>query len=124
MTRNRNRKDQARQLQRETGARRAAAYRAHDARKQRSLTVPGLLADAAAAVAAADPAAAGFLPPPGRPCASSGRLRNSSPSAPGPATTGALPPRRAAAGRRGEGYARGAGPAERAGGGQPGGQPR
>ena len=56
MTRHRNRKDQARQLQRETGARRAAASRAHDARKQRSRPVQGLLADAAAAVTAAHPA--------------------------------------------------------------------
>lgn len=62
MTRNRNRKDQARQLQRETGSRRAAATRAHDARKQRSRPVQGLLADAAAAVAAADPAGVVFLP--------------------------------------------------------------
>jgi hypothetical protein len=63
MTRNRNRKDQARQLQRETGSRRAAASRAHDARKQRSRPVHGLLAEAAAAVAGGDPAdAAGFLP--------------------------------------------------------------
>jgi hypothetical protein len=62
MTRNRNRKDQARQLQRETGSRRAAASRAHDSLKQRSRPVQGLLADAAAAVTAADPAdAPGFL---------------------------------------------------------------
>jgi hypothetical protein len=62
MTRNRNRKDQARQVQRETGSRRAAASRAHDSLKQRSRPVPGLLADAAAAVTAADPAdAPGFL---------------------------------------------------------------
>ena len=56
MTRNRNRKDQARQLQRETGTRRAAASRAHDALKQRSRPVQGLLAEASAAVTAADPA--------------------------------------------------------------------
>jgi hypothetical protein len=62
MTSNRNRKDQARQLQRETGTRRAAATRAHDTRKQRSRPVQGLLADAAAAVAASDPADAAFLP--------------------------------------------------------------
>lgn len=63
MTRNRNRKNQARQLQRETGARRAAASRAHDTRKQRSLPVQGLLADAVAVVTAADPAdATMFLP--------------------------------------------------------------
>jgi hypothetical protein len=63
MTRNRNRKDQARQLQRETGPRRAAATRAHDALKQRSRPVQGLLADAATAVAGGDPADAdAFLP--------------------------------------------------------------
>jgi hypothetical protein len=63
MTRNRNRKDQARQLQRETGSRRAAASRAHQALKQRSRPVQGLLADAAEAVTVADPAeAAVFLP--------------------------------------------------------------
>ena len=63
MTRNRNRKDQARQLQRETGARRAAASRAHDALKQRAQPVQGMLAGAAGAVASAGPAdAAAFLP--------------------------------------------------------------
>jgi hypothetical protein len=63
MTRNRNRKDQARQLQRETGARRAAASRAHDTRKQRSRPVQGLLADAARAVTSVDLAdATVFLP--------------------------------------------------------------
>jgi hypothetical protein len=63
MTRNRNRKDQARQLQRETGSRRAAASRAHDALKQRSQPVQVLLADAAVAVGGADPAdATAFLP--------------------------------------------------------------
>jgi hypothetical protein len=63
MTRNRNRKDQARQLQRETGARRAAASRGHDTRKQRSRPVQGLLADAARAVTIADLAdATVFLP--------------------------------------------------------------
>jgi len=56
MTRNRNRKDQARQLQRETGSRRAAASRAHDTLKQRSRPVQGLLAEASAAVTAVDPA--------------------------------------------------------------------
>jgi hypothetical protein len=63
MTRNRNRKDQARQLQRETGARRAAASRAHDTLKQRSRPVQGLLADAASAVTTADPADAAVLLP-------------------------------------------------------------
>ena len=63
MTRNRNRKDQARQLQRETGARRAAASRAQDALKQRVQPVQDLLAGAAGAVASADPAdTAAFLP--------------------------------------------------------------
>ena len=63
MTRNRNRKDQARQLQRETRSRRAAASRAHQGLKQRSRPVQGLLADAAAVVTAADPADAPvFLP--------------------------------------------------------------
>ena len=63
MTRNRNRKDKARQRQRETGSRRAAASRAHDTLKQRSRPVQGLLADAAAAVAASEPpGAAAFLP--------------------------------------------------------------
>ena len=62
MTRNRNRKDQARQLQRETGTRHAAASRAHDALKQRAQPVQGMLAGAAGAVASADPAdAAAFL---------------------------------------------------------------
>lgn len=63
MTRNRNRKDQARQLQRETGSRRAAATRAHGSLKQRSQPVQGLLADAAAAVTVADPADAAVLLP-------------------------------------------------------------
>jgi hypothetical protein len=63
MTRNRNRKDQARQLQRETGTRRAAASRAHDSLNQRSRPVQDLLAHAAAAVTAADPTEAdAFLP--------------------------------------------------------------
>lgn len=62
MTRNRNRKDQARQLQRETGTRHAAASRAHDTLKQRAQPVQGMLAGAAGAVAGADPAdAAAFL---------------------------------------------------------------
>ena len=63
MTRNRNRKDQARQLQRETGARRAAASRVHHELEQRAQPVQGMLAGAADAVASADPAdAAAFLP--------------------------------------------------------------
>ncbi len=56
MTRNRNRKDHARQLQSETGLRRAAASREQDVRKQRDRSVQELLADAAGAVASADPA--------------------------------------------------------------------
>ena len=63
MTRNRNRKGKARQLQRETGARRAAASRAHDTLKQRSRPVQGLLAGAAGAVTAADPADAAVILP-------------------------------------------------------------
>jgi hypothetical protein len=63
MTRNRNRKDKARQLQRETGARRAAASRAHDTLKQRSRPVQGLLADAASTVTAVDPADAAVILP-------------------------------------------------------------
>jgi len=63
VTRHRNRKDQARQLQRETGARCTAAARDRHALKQRSRPVQGLLADAAAAIAASDPAGtAVFLP--------------------------------------------------------------
>lgn len=56
MTRNRNRKDTARQLQRETGARLAAASREHDALKQRARPVKDLLNEAAEAIASADPA--------------------------------------------------------------------
>jgi hypothetical protein len=56
MTRHRNRKDRALQLQRETGLRRAAASRADDARKQRAQPVQDLLATAAGAVASANPA--------------------------------------------------------------------
>jgi hypothetical protein len=63
MTRNRNRKDHARRLQRETGARRAAASRAHDTLKQRAQPVQALLAGAASTVASAEPAdVATFLP--------------------------------------------------------------
>jgi hypothetical protein len=63
MTRNRNRKDQARQVQRQTGARRAAASRAQEALKQHAQPVQGLLTEAASAVASADPADATALLP-------------------------------------------------------------
>jgi hypothetical protein len=62
MTRNRNRKDKARQLKRE-GVRHAAAVRERDTLTQRDRPVQDLLADAAASVAGADPAdAAAILP--------------------------------------------------------------
>ena len=62
MTRNRNRKDKARQLKRE-GVRHAAAARERDALTQRDRPVQDLLANAAACVAGADPAdAAAILP--------------------------------------------------------------
>jgi hypothetical protein len=51
MTRHRNRIDQARQLQRENGTRRAPVTRAHGAVKQRAQPVQGLLAGTAIAVA-------------------------------------------------------------------------
>jgi len=62
MTRNRNRKDKARQLKRD-GVRHTAAARERDTLMQRDRPVQDLLADAAASVAGADPADATAILP-------------------------------------------------------------
>lgn len=62
MTRNRNRKDKARQLKRD-GVRHAAAARERDTLTQRDKPVQDLLADATASVAGADPSDAGAILP-------------------------------------------------------------